>query len=101
MNTKQKIEVMQAYLDGKPIKVTTCGKVFVYTLALDGDLVWNFAETDYEIVKEPKPGYRLYAAYAEAADVIPMQEDAFDLQHSAKNWAEVERRIKSGELKFD
>ena len=52
MNTKEKIEVMQAFLDGKKIE---CKFTSAYTWSvMDGEPKWDWVANDYRIAPEPK-----------------------------------------------
>ena len=58
--TKEKIEVMQAYEEGKKIKCTDKygGEVCIYAKFMDDKPLWDWIDYDYLIEEEPK--YRPY-----------------------------------------
>lgn len=52
MNTKEKIEVMQAYLDGKKIELKGEKCVDGWSVWSSGELNWNWEDNEYRIKKE-------------------------------------------------
>ena len=53
--TKEKIAVMQAYEEGKELKIISrIGEVILACKHTHGELDWNWKHTIYEVVKEPK-----------------------------------------------
>jgi hypothetical protein len=54
MDTKQKIEVMQAYLDGKVIQTRDVGFINWSDFSLNREPNWFFDKIDYRIKPEPK-----------------------------------------------
>ena len=53
MNTKEKVEVMQAWLDGVTIEISGRGRKNWRHLVLDEPL-WDWKNTDYRIKPEPR-----------------------------------------------
>jgi hypothetical protein len=51
VNTKEKIAVMQAFLDGKKIQWTGGGSEWS---DFDGEPIWNWLQYDYRIKPEPR-----------------------------------------------
>lgn len=61
MNTKEKIEVMQAYLDGK--KIEYCPSYGVWTeFSNANDPVWEWGNTQYRIKPEPREWWIVFDA---------------------------------------
>jgi hypothetical protein len=55
MDTKQKIEVMQAYVDGKKIEYKERGTTFPYWTTFSfGEPSWNWGRCEYRIKQEPR-----------------------------------------------
>ena len=51
MDTKQKIEVLQAYLDGKPIQIGTGSQWVDYTEG--SEPLWKWSSFNYRVKPEP------------------------------------------------
>ncbi len=52
--TAEKIAVMQAYDEGKKIRIDHYGAIQFCLKSTHGDLCWDWKDSDYEIVEEPK-----------------------------------------------
>lgn len=64
--TKEKIDVMQGFEEGKPIQIRTNKKVDSKWFDFKDTPNWNWEENDYRIKPEPKePTYRPYESVAE------------------------------------
>lgn len=76
MDTKQKIEVMQAFLDGKPIEVSHSirgnGLTSGWSLLDTNDPKWNWAELDYRIAEDMElKAYNLNEGAIRAHSLMP------------------------------
>lgn len=75
MDTKQKIEVMQAYVDGKPIEVAIkgeCGRPIAWSLIATENPNWNWAVYDYRIAQDMElKAYNLNEGSVRASCLMP------------------------------
>jgi hypothetical protein len=85
--TKEKIAIMQAFEDGKPIEMKNASSAQWSTLSMgkSADPIWNWGSCDYRIKQEPKVVYINYyedyeesEGYSPYGDVYDSEEDAIE-----------------------